>query len=60
MNTDIDALLDTMRRRPAVHRLAYGAFIQEHLWFDEQTLIVPLTAMGSDRSTEHSSVGANG
>ena len=53
MNTDIHELLDAMRRRPAVHRLAYGAFIQGHLWFDEQTLIVPLTAMGFDHGVEY-------
>jgi hypothetical protein len=34
------------RRRPAVHRLTYGAFLQGHVWVAPNTLVVPLAPMG--------------
>jgi hypothetical protein len=39
-------VLTTLRRRPAVHRLTSGAFLQEPVWIDQQTYAVPLRPMG--------------
>lgn len=39
-------LIDALRRRPAVHQLCCGIFIQEPVWFLEDLLAVPLRALG--------------
>lgn len=39
-------LIDALRRRPAVHQLCYGIFIQESVWLSEDLLAVPLKALG--------------
>lgn len=39
-------ILYTLRRRPAVHQLCYGIFIQEPVWLSEDLLAVPLKALG--------------
>lgn len=39
-------LIDALRRRPAVHQLCYGIFIQEPVWLSEDVLVVPVKALG--------------
>jgi hypothetical protein len=39
-------LIDVLRRRPAVHQLCQGIFIQEPVWLSENLLAVPLKALG--------------
>lgn len=39
-------LINALRRRPAVHQLCYGIFIQEPVWLSEDLLAVPLKALG--------------
>lgn len=39
-------LIDALRRRPAVHQLCYGIFMQEPVWLSEDLLAVPLQALG--------------
>jgi hypothetical protein len=39
-------VLAILRRRPAVHRLTYGAYVQGHFWIDINTFVVPLAPMG--------------
>lgn len=50
---DSNDVLEIIRRRPAVHRLTYGAFIQGHFWLDEWTFVVPLQTMGFDHSVDY-------
>ncbi len=50
---DSNDVLEIMRRRPAVHRLTYGAFIQGHFWLDEWTFVVPLQTMGFDHGADY-------
>jgi hypothetical protein len=39
-------LIDILRRRPAVHQLCQGIFIQEPVWLSDTLLAVPLKALG--------------
>ncbi len=39
-------LIDILRRRPAVHQLCQGIFIQEPVWLSDNLLAVPLKALG--------------
>jgi hypothetical protein len=43
-----DDLRASIRRRPAVHRLTYGAF-----WIDEKTLVIPLAPLGFDHAAAY-------
>ena len=50
VNNDV---LEIMQRRPAIHRLTYGAYIQGHLWLDERTFVVPLQPMRFDHGVDY-------
>ena len=39
-------LLQALRRRPAVHQLCYGAFVQGPFWLSDELLLAPLKALG--------------
>jgi len=42
----VDEVAKQIARRPAVHRLCYGAFLQAPVWISPDVLAVPLTALG--------------
>lgn len=41
-----DQILSALRKRPAVHQLCYGIYIQEPIWVQTDLLAVPLQALG--------------
>lgn len=43
-----DDVIQGLQRRPAVHALCYGAFLQESLSLSDELLVVPLKALGFD------------
>ncbi|MFN3348198.1 hypothetical protein [Pseudorhodoplanes sp.] len=49
-STDVTAIL---RRRPAAHRLTYGAFIQGNFWADDRTFVLPLKPMGFRHAVQY-------
>lgn len=45
---NINDIIETLNRRPAVHKLCINVFIQEPIWFCDDVLIVPLRSFGSN------------
>ncbi|MDZ7690417.1 MAG: hypothetical protein U5K69_04585 [Balneolaceae bacterium] len=43
---DQDKILNILEKRPAVHQLCSGVFIQESIWIKENLIAVPLKALG--------------
>ena len=44
---------ENIRRRPSVHRLCYGAFLQSPIWTSSDVLAVPLAAHGFDAELDY-------
>jgi hypothetical protein len=57
---DKTKLLQTLQRRPAVHQLCSGAYIQEPIWLSEQLLLVPLQALGFAEHAQYTAQYAHG
>jgi hypothetical protein len=45
----------TIRRRPAIHRLTYGAFLQGQVWLGQSTVVVPLKPIGFEHAAKYAS-----
>ena len=48
-----ESIEEIINRRPAVHRLTYGAYLQGHLWVTPKTIAIPLAPMGFDHATNY-------